>query len=110
MVSGMTGQLFQLFGSRRGGGGVEVRVGWDVAGTGEGVDAGLGVSVGMIFVAVFAGTKVAVGAGVDSPVQAVTNRQTNKDIKNIRFIFKGHDISCPYTFHTVANFRIRGRM
>ena len=79
-----------------------------MAGTGEGVETGLGVSVGggMVDLAVFEGTRRAVGAGVDSPAQEVTNRQTNKDIKTEQLMIR----DLPYEFHTAANLKIRERM
>ena len=84
----MTGQSFQSFGSRIGGRGSGVIVGCGLGGAGEGVTAGRGVMVGLeiISAAGFDGTKVAVGAGVDSTAQEVTNRQTNKDVKTERLI------------------------
>ena len=74
-------------------------VGCGLVGAGEGVTAGRGVMVGleMISAVGFDGTKVAVGAGVDSPAQEVTNRQTNKDIKTERLMIneEGRSETCP---------------
>ena len=99
MNSGMTGQSFQSFGSRIGCRGNGVMVGCGLVGAGDGVTAGRGGSVGVIISATGSsdGTKVAVGAGVDTPVQELRSRQTNKDMKTERLIIheEGRSETCP---------------
>src|SRR5512134_2131953 len=84
----MTDQFFQSFGSRVCCGVRAVVVEWGVAGMGEGVTTGLGVRVGLKMISTSGSerTGMAVGAGVDSPAQAVNRIQTNKVINNARFM------------------------